>query len=103
MADQRNIQHSTERPGAGFSGWLALIVCFALLVGAIVSYVSYQPLGILSAVLFIIGAIGFYSLQPNEGAVITLFGRYAGTDRRTGLRWVPFWYARKKVSLRRAM
>jgi regulator of protease activity HflC (stomatin/prohibitin superfamily) len=43
---------------------------------------------------------GLYSLQPNQGIAITLFGDYRGTDRRTGLRWVLPWYARKKISLR---
>jgi regulator of protease activity HflC (stomatin/prohibitin superfamily) len=43
---------------------------------------------------------GFYALQPNEAAVIILFGRYVATDRKTGLRWIPFWYVRKKISLR---
>ena len=35
---------------------------------------------------------GFYSLQPNEAAAITLFGNYKGTDRTAGLRWVLPWY-----------
>jgi regulator of protease activity HflC (stomatin/prohibitin superfamily) len=43
---------------------------------------------------------GFYMLQPNEGAIVTLFGDYRGTDRASGLRWrIPF-YAIKKISLR---
>ena len=43
---------------------------------------------------------GFYTLQPNEGAAITLFGNYKGTDRTPGLRWMLPWYTRKKISLR---
>jgi len=43
---------------------------------------------------------GFYALQPNEGAAITLFGSYKGTDRTTGLRWVLPWFGRKKISMR---
>ncbi|MBY0448495.1 MAG: SPFH domain-containing protein [Hyphomonadaceae bacterium] len=43
---------------------------------------------------------GFYSLQPNEGAVITLFSNYKGSDRTPGLRWVLPWYARRKISVR---
>jgi regulator of protease activity HflC (stomatin/prohibitin superfamily) len=50
------------------------------------------------AVLFI--ACGFYMLQPNQAAAITLFGDYRGTDRVTGLRWVWPWMMRKKVSVR---
>ena len=47
-----------------------------------------------------LGLGGFYMLQPNEAVAITLFGAYKGTDRRTGLRWVPFWYGRRKISVR---
>ena len=45
-------------------------------------------------------ACGFYMLQPNQAAAITLFGDYKGTDRTTGLRWVLPWMIRKKVSVR---
>jgi regulator of protease activity HflC (stomatin/prohibitin superfamily) len=50
--------------------------------------------------LFIFIASGFYMLQPNQAAAITLFGDYRGTDRSTGLRWVLPWMMRKKVSVR---
>ena len=43
---------------------------------------------------------GLYSLQPNEGAAILLFGAYRGTDKTAGLRWVLPWYTRKRISLR---
>jgi hypothetical protein len=50
------------------------------------------------ALLFIV--CGFYMLQPNQAAAITLFGDYKGTDRTTGLRWVLPWLMRKKLSVR---
>jgi regulator of protease activity HflC (stomatin/prohibitin superfamily) len=56
--------------------------------------------GIVAAVLGLLLICGLYSLQPNEGMAILLFGDYRGTDRKTGLRWVLPWYTRKKVSLR---
>jgi regulator of protease activity HflC (stomatin/prohibitin superfamily) len=43
---------------------------------------------------------GFYTLQANEAAVITLFGNYKGTDRKPGLRWVLPPHMRTKISLR---
>jgi regulator of protease activity HflC (stomatin/prohibitin superfamily) len=43
---------------------------------------------------------GFYTLQPNEAAAITLFDNYKGTDRTPGLRWVLPWFMRKKISVR---
>ncbi|HZV85393.1 MAG TPA: SPFH domain-containing protein [Brevundimonas sp.] len=56
--------------------------------------------GIVAAVLGLLLICGLYSLQPNEGMAILLFGDYRGTDRKTGLRWVVPWYSRKKISLR---
>jgi regulator of protease activity HflC (stomatin/prohibitin superfamily) len=62
----------------------------ALTIGAVV----VGPL----LILFI--ACGFYMLQPNQAAAITLFGDYKGTDRTTGLRWVIPWMMRRKISVR---
>jgi len=43
---------------------------------------------------------GLYTLQPNEAAIMTLFGQYAGTDRAEGLRWANPFYVKRRVSLR---
>lgn len=56
--------------------------------------------GILLALVGLFLLCGLYTLQPNEGVAIMLFGAYRGTDRSTGLRWVLPWYSRKKISLR---
>ena len=53
-----------------------------------------------SPILLLFIACGFYMLQPNQAAAITLFGSYKGTDRTTGLRWVLPWLMRKKLSVR---
>jgi len=39
-------------------------------------------------------------LQPNEAAILTLFGKYAGTDRSNGLRRANALYVKRKISLR---
>ena len=54
----------------------------------------------LCALLFVLIIKGFYMLQPNQAAVITLFGSYMGTDRATGLRWVWPWMGKQKLSVR---
>lgn len=43
---------------------------------------------------------GLYMLQPNETAVLTLFGRYIGTDRGEGLRWAFPLYRKRKLTVR---
>ena len=55
---------------------------------------------ILCTLAFILILKGFYVLQPNQAAVITLFGSYKGTDRATGLRWVWPWMSKTKLSTR---
>jgi hypothetical protein len=56
--------------------------------------------GILVAVVAAIISAGFYMLQPNQGAVLMLFGDYRGTDRKPGLRLANPLYRKRKVSLR---
>jgi regulator of protease activity HflC (stomatin/prohibitin superfamily) len=43
---------------------------------------------------------GLFTIGPNQGVVLQLFGRYVGTAREEGLRWTVPFYARKRVSLR---
>jgi len=44
--------------------------------------------------------IGLYSVQPNQAAVLSLFGKYVGTVKEAGLRWNNPFYAKRKVSQR---
>lgn len=55
-------------------------------------------IGLLLADVFLM--VGLFSVQPNQGAVLTLFGKYAGTVREPGLRWANPFYRKQKISLR---
>ncbi|WP_411286484.1 SPFH domain-containing protein [Phenylobacterium sp.] len=97
---------STERPASTVNGILMLLLGMALLIAGPIS-VAQDPDtalrvvgGAVTAVVGLLLICGLYSLQPNEGMAIMLFGAYRGTDRKTGLRWVLPWYSRKKISLR---
>lgn len=50
-------------------------------------------------VLFMLAG-GLFGVQPNQAVVLTLFGRYAGSVRDPGLRWVNPFLSKKRVSLR---
>ena len=97
---------STERPASTANGVLMLLIGLAMMIAGPVSIaldpdnIALVVSGVLAAVLGLLLLCGLYSLQPNEGVAILLFGEYRGTDRKTGLRWVLPWYSRKKVSLR---
>lgn len=43
---------------------------------------------------------GLFTVQPNQGVVLTLFGRYSGTVTAPGLRFANPFYATRRVSLR---
>jgi len=53
---------------------------------------------VLALVMVCLG--GFFTVGPNEGRVLQLFGRYVGTVRVPGLRWVVPFLTRRRVSLR---
>ncbi|MBK7658236.1 MAG: SPFH domain-containing protein [Betaproteobacteria bacterium] len=91
-----------EKSATTFNG----IFMLAVLLAAIAIEV-YLVTVIRSPVALLVGGIaigivvpGFFTLQPNEAAVLTLFGDYVGTERESGLRWTFPWNLRKKVSVR---
>ncbi len=43
---------------------------------------------------------GLFGVQPNQGAVLQLFGNYVGTVIKPGLHWANPFYSKKRVSLR---
>ncbi len=43
---------------------------------------------------------GLFQVEPNQAAVLSLFGRYIGTVNTPGLRWNNPFYKKNKVSLR---
>jgi regulator of protease activity HflC (stomatin/prohibitin superfamily) len=103
------LNQSEERPALTFSGYLMIAV--ALLLFAALVYFALtvidsggSPGSIVAACLSLIAltvaSSGFYMLQPNQAAAVTLFGAYRGTDRSEGLRWVWPWMWRKRVSVR---
>ncbi|MGK6320873.1 SPFH domain-containing protein [Sphingomonas sp. DT-204] len=104
--NRSNLQRSQERPAASTSGYIMLLVALVALAGMIWggSMIDTNALGlpvlIVAVLVFVLIVPGFYMLQPNQAAAITLFGSYKGSDRTTGLRWVLPWYARRKVSAR---
>lgn len=84
-------------------GYLMVAIA-VVLVGAAALIVARQwaPAGV-AGLLAVAGAAllpGLYMLQPNEARVLTLFGRYVGTDRRDGLRWTNPFQAGTRISLR---
>lgn len=101
------LARSKDYPATASSGYLMLVVLLISVVamiagGAMLPTDKLVGLSILVAALlvFIFVSPGFYMLQPNQAAAITLFGAYKGSDRVNGLRWIWPWMLKSKISLR---
>jgi hypothetical protein len=102
-----------ERLRDGYSGYLMLVVTLfypaipiGLFIAFAVSTETEQPnffylLGaILTAPVWFLLLKGFFTVAPNEGRVLQLFGSYVGTAKTTGLRWANPFFSKKRISLR---
>jgi len=61
------------------------------------------PEAIAASILLVVTLVlyfGLYTVNPNQGKVLQLFGAYRGTSRSPGLRWTNPFYTRKPISLR---
>src|SRR5690606_42040871 len=56
--------------------------------------------GIVIGALSIFCLVGLYMVEPNQSAVLSLFGKYIGTVHDNGLRWNNPFFTKRKVSLR---
>ena len=90
------------------NGWIALLIVSALLAfGGFFLYGALPRFGLppLTSGLGLIGIgllclRGFFTLQPNQAAVMLFFGSYAGTARSSGFHWVNPFYLKRSLSLR---
>ncbi len=100
-----------EQRVSAVSGWLLLFVNLALVVLAIWLFVTGVRGVRTDGVLPVLGAIalaivsfimagGFFTLQPNEAAVLILFGSYRGTVRDSGFFWTNPFNKKTRISLR---
>jgi len=98
-------QASQEREASSANGFVYAIAGLLIALVAI-SLVVSRP-SPMTGWAFGIGMLvaawcltGLYTLQPNQAALLTLFGSYRGTDRSEGLRWAIPFYVKKNISVR---
>ncbi len=112
------MSHTTqEKPINVTSGWIMLGITIGVFVAAIAMIVyfiymraSHQApawlditsliVGILTILIGIFLGNGFFTLQPNEGRVLVLFGTYVGSVRTSGFHWTNPFNTKFKLSLR---
>src|SRR6056297_1995264 len=80
-------------------GMLALVL--VLLLGSIAGVIAIHVfLLLIITFVAIFLSIGFVIVNPNESAVLVLFGAYQGTIKENGFFWVNPFFTRQKISLR---
>jgi regulator of protease activity HflC (stomatin/prohibitin superfamily) len=101
----QNLERTARPP----SGWLMLLINLALYPLAIWLFVTtarshagpamiFAAIGVLIVALIMSG--GFFTLQPNEAAVLILFGAYKGSVRDSGFFFTNPFNKKLKISLR---
>jgi len=100
-----------ERTASGVAGWPVLWVAIAGVLAGVALIVAggyssgtgkfvLVTAGLLVILAAFVLAGGLTAVAPGQARVIQLLGRYAGTVRTPGLRWVNPFTLRRKVSTR---
>jgi regulator of protease activity HflC (stomatin/prohibitin superfamily) len=100
--------HVMERPAIDRSGWTMAIIAIALvlisMIGAVAAFASETGILLGAAVLVLLVAVviacGLTAVAPGQARVVQLLGRYQGTIRTDGLRWVNPLTSRSSISTR---
>jgi Membrane protease subunits, stomatin/prohibitin homologs len=79
---------------------IALLAGWLLVTGIRMASPGVILTGLLIGIVAFLSLIGLYTVQPNQAAVLSLFGKYVGTVKDNGLRWSNPFYGKKKVSQR---
>lgn len=107
MISKLNYMEKTIKPASGFTVLILSIVFFA---GGVALAVAANPENGGSSALFILGLLlivaslfllaGLIIINPNHSRVCVFFGKYAGTVKDNGLKFVNPFFKRIKISLR---
>ncbi|MGX1132864.1 regulator of protease activity HflC (stomatin/prohibitin superfamily) [Streptomyces glaucescens] len=108
MPEPRVREFTAHSIGGGlalFLGLLGLLAGIAMVVAATAvaatgAKAALIVLGILVGVSAFVAMCGLNMVAPGEARVVQLFGRYRGTIRQDGLRWVNPLTSRTKISTR---
>ncbi|WP_424212021.1 SPFH domain-containing protein [Streptomyces sp. BI20] len=93
--------HSVGGGTALLGGLVGVLAGAGLIVwGSTEGPIALLPVGIVLAVLSFVAMAGLNTISPGEARVVQLFGRYKGTIRVDGLRWVNPLTSRHTISTR---
>jgi regulator of protease activity HflC (stomatin/prohibitin superfamily) len=106
---KERVQHGgREREVRTAAGWIMLVADLAMLVLSVLLFVNGVRnedgflifVAVTMFVLAIVLAAGFFVVNPNEAAVLLLFGNYRGSVKDNGFWWTNPFTRRVRISLR---
>ncbi|MEE8307356.1 MAG: SPFH domain-containing protein [Gammaproteobacteria bacterium] len=96
-----------EQDSKPLNGWLMLVILIAAAVGLAMIVPGLPLMGLGALVLWATATTlwalcmgGFFTLQPNMAAALTLFGKYKRTAKVSGFHWANPLFKKNKISLR---
>ncbi len=91
-----------EKQYSPLSGYLMVLIELVLVVAIAFGFMRGMLIipSVVLTVLLIFIAVGFLIVDPNESAVLVLFGAYKGSVKTNGFYWVNPFFVKKKISLR---
>jgi regulator of protease activity HflC (stomatin/prohibitin superfamily) len=107
-SDSNSQSRNHEQPARVANGWMGLVFNISLYLAVLLlifgakgsSLAVLLPLGVGLLLVAVTVSCGFFTLQPNEGVVLILFGAYKGTVRDSGFFLTNPFNKRIKISLR---
>jgi len=102
MAVIREIQHKPLSGGFMVMVLLLLSVldAFVLIGGIRTESPTRAVAALIAGGVLLLLWVGLFTVQPNQGKALQLFGNYVGTVRDAGLWWASPFYTKRAVSLR---
>jgi len=117
MQPDKSAQVQREKEVRTLSGWAMLPVVIVVLLAGVATFIyAVRELdapegnrtlggfllagGLLLELVFFVFCFGFFTLQPNQGRVLVLFGDYRGTVKKDGFHWTNPFNKKLLVSLR---
>jgi regulator of protease activity HflC (stomatin/prohibitin superfamily) len=89
-----------ERKLSPNMGYLGATLSIALFFGPIALAIWVSPWWLFLLIADAFCWAGLLVINPNESAVLVLFGKYSGTIKKYGFYWINPFFIRKKISLR---
>jgi len=99
------MKEATVTSMPGIPTLLLLLVAIAVALAGALYGLAHENLvlfipALIAAIVLMVCLGDLYMIEPNQTAVLSLFGKYVGTAKENGLRWNNPFFSKRKISQR---